>query len=216
MFIIFGIKYLFAVVSSGTFACPRCDVDCPYQLKVPKKWFSLFWIPVFPLGTGGENFVECQVCKSQWNEVVLSRPTSAQFSLMLSLGVRASIVHVLRAGGTLPSESDLESAYDAVRVNVGQEYTQAQLRGDLAAFTPGAVDQYIPPLNERLNVQGKESIVFRLFIAAIPLEDATDGHLAAVAEVAALLGLSQAHTNGIAADALGTLRAAEDTTPDST
>lgn len=71
MFIIWGSKYLSKTVGSGVFYCPQCDdTGRDYAEKAFREWFTLYWIPVFPIG-GPKPVIECESCGGQFQPDVL-------------------------------------------------------------------------------------------------------------------------------------------------
>ena len=71
MFIIWGSTGRTKTVGGGTFYCPQCDdVDMVYVEKTVRTWFTLYWIPVIPMG-GPKPFVECEECGGQFETKVL-------------------------------------------------------------------------------------------------------------------------------------------------
>lgn len=73
--IIFGTKAKFETISQGKFYCPHCQAQRGYALKRGKKYFSLYFIPIFPMGELGE-FVECNTCGITYAPAVLTRKVS--------------------------------------------------------------------------------------------------------------------------------------------
>ena len=73
--IIFGTKAKFETISQGMFYCPHCQAQRNYLLKRGKKYFSLYFIPIFPMGELGE-FVECGTCGITYAPAVLTRKVS--------------------------------------------------------------------------------------------------------------------------------------------
>lgn len=70
-FIIWGSRGITSTKQTGDFNCPRCNRDrVPYALKSTRPWFTLYFIPVFPIG-GSETYVECQRCGGTFREEVL-------------------------------------------------------------------------------------------------------------------------------------------------
>jgi len=63
--IIFGRRSRTSVVAQGDFSCPSCQSGRPYRHVVVKRWFTLYFIPVIPLGKTGE-YVECTVCAKKF------------------------------------------------------------------------------------------------------------------------------------------------------
>lgn len=68
--IIFGRRSTTKTVQSGSFTCPRCGPGSTYQHKEVKRWFTLYFIPVLPLGKIGE-YVECGACAGTFKTDVL-------------------------------------------------------------------------------------------------------------------------------------------------
>jgi len=59
--IIFGSRPRVKTVGKGTFYCPNCEATRNYERKQGKNYFTLYFVPIFPMGDLGE-FVECQTC----------------------------------------------------------------------------------------------------------------------------------------------------------
>ncbi|MFZ5855401.1 MAG: zinc-ribbon domain-containing protein [Chloroflexota bacterium] len=48
--------------NTGIFQCPSCGEQRAFKRMKIVRYYTLFFIPLFPLGTMGE-FVECQGCR---------------------------------------------------------------------------------------------------------------------------------------------------------
>ncbi len=70
MLIIFGTRARQSEVGSGEFTCPRCGAKRQYVRKKVNRVFTLYFIPLFPMGTLGE-FVECQTCHTTFKPEVI-------------------------------------------------------------------------------------------------------------------------------------------------
>lgn len=70
-FIIWGSRNRVSVVGRGEFWCPNCGKRHPYVHKRAKRWFTLYFIPVFPTQDLGE-FVECEECHMTFRPEVLN------------------------------------------------------------------------------------------------------------------------------------------------
>jgi transcription elongation factor Elf1 len=68
--IIFGTKVRQQVIGEGQFFCPKCQSQRAYKHKKASRYFSLYFIPVIPIGNLGE-FVECQTCGIAFEPTVL-------------------------------------------------------------------------------------------------------------------------------------------------
>jgi hypothetical protein len=94
--IIYGYKHRELELGTGHFHCFRCEVQRPYRHKKLVRYFTLFFIPLFPLGTLHE-YVECQVCGRTYAPGILSEATTTS----------APIAETDRYGGAL---QNLESS----------------------------------------------------------------------------------------------------------
>lgn len=74
-FIIFGTRGVRSTIKEGTFHCPQCACERRYKHKKVTQFFTLYFIPLIPLGNKGE-YVECLHCKNTYIERILHmRPT---------------------------------------------------------------------------------------------------------------------------------------------
>jgi zinc ribbon protein len=68
--IIWGSRAITSTLEHGEFFCPRCNAPGEYSLKRVRPWFTLYFIPFFPIG-GGQRYVECDRCRQPYPEDVL-------------------------------------------------------------------------------------------------------------------------------------------------
>jgi hypothetical protein len=57
-------------IASGNFHCPACDGQERYDHVKVQRYFTLYFIPIFPMDTLGE-FVRCQGCRQAYKPEVL-------------------------------------------------------------------------------------------------------------------------------------------------
>ena len=69
--IIYGYRNKEVEQGTGMFHCPRCGGDRAYKRKKIIRYFTLFFVRLFPLGTVSE-FLECQMCMTTYPHGVLS------------------------------------------------------------------------------------------------------------------------------------------------
>ncbi len=67
--IIWGSKYVFKPVEGGWHGqlhCPQCGAARSFVEKQPVKYFTLYWLPLFP--TSREDpFIECTACGGRFD-----------------------------------------------------------------------------------------------------------------------------------------------------
>lgn len=68
--IIFGASARTKTIGEGQFYCPNCQEMRRYELKQARQYFSLYFIPLIPLGETGR-FVQCQTCGMAFKPDVL-------------------------------------------------------------------------------------------------------------------------------------------------
>jgi hypothetical protein len=69
--IIFGTKARHKTIGTGQFYCPRCQTQRTYERKKAKRYFTLYFVPIIPMGDMGE-FVVCQTCHTAFETAVLA------------------------------------------------------------------------------------------------------------------------------------------------
>jgi len=73
-FIIWGWRGVPSQLDVGEFFCPQCNCECEYRLMQSRTFFTIFFIPLIPLGRG-ERYVECTQCRQTYLEARLFRRT---------------------------------------------------------------------------------------------------------------------------------------------
>ena len=200
MLVIFGFRVLYRTIGQGTFHCQRCGGDREYARRAGRRWFTLFFIPVVPLGRAGEH-VRCAVCRTRYRMEVLSLPTVVQMQAALPAGMRAAAIAMLHAGGGRSGPAR-RRAIDAIKGSGLADYDDAALDADLSApALPGQPGRELAgPLN-RLTVQ--LAVPAREWFLAeavrIGLADGTlsDDERHVAREIAAQLGMTPAQARGV-------------------
>ncbi|GAA3803801.1 zinc-ribbon domain-containing protein [Cellulomonas soli] len=197
MFIIWGWRAVMEVLGLGLFHCPTCQQDREYRHVRPRRWFTLFFVPVIPLQRL-EPFVECTTCKGTYREAVLEIPTTEQLEHQLGLATRAALAHVVASAGSTPRATEEAIRRIGAAPGVGT-YDEARLLVDIAAFTDRATAQrYVATAARHLSPAGREDFARRL----LGLAEAWGPDGAPVTDppidaLAAALELSPAHLAGI-------------------
>jgi hypothetical protein len=196
MILIWGFRARAKAVSTGEFFCTRCGVDRSYVLQQIRRWFTFFFIPLFPVGKPLGEQVKCSTCGTSFAREVLSTPTSATFSENLRGAVRFAAVSMLDAGDR-SNEAARSAAIDAARGAGAESYDDTWLTNDLGALDSSQLGEYVTPLAQGLNLQGKETFIEQ--VARIGLADGplSPSETLVLESLSATLGLSAAHLRGI-------------------
>lgn len=75
MFFIAGLTTRNRTVDEGTFFCPNDGGERRYRHVAARRWLTLFFLPLIPLGTQGE-WVQCQSCGAMYDPDVVRRDPS--------------------------------------------------------------------------------------------------------------------------------------------
>ena len=194
MLLIWGLRVFFRTIGAGVFHCRNCGGDRKYRLRVGRRWFTLFFIPVIPLNKAGEH-VQCQTCKTRYVVDVLKLPTAAEMQAALPAGMRAAATAMLQTGD--PANTAARQRAVAVILGAGAEgYADGNLDHDRAE-SPEAVGQAIGQVAQQLTPDAREwflAEVIRVGTADGPL---TESERNTAVAVAADLGLSPAQAIGV-------------------
>ncbi len=203
MILIWGTKGRTSAAGEGEFYCPDCNARHNYTLQEVKRWFTFFFIPIFPMGKLGE-YVECGTCKATYNERVLQMDPDrarAEFEAAFSVAAKRVMFKMALADG------DIDDAEVAQITQAFSNITKREIdAGDIAAELEAAradtssIADYLRAVAPGLNDTGKE-LVMRSAIAVAK----ADGHVddSEVAELHALvpaLDLPRPYANGIFAE----------------
>lgn len=69
--IIWGSKAKVQEMAGGVFFCPNCQADVPFKRQRIARYFTLYFIPLFPTATLGE-YIRCGSCASEMRPEVLA------------------------------------------------------------------------------------------------------------------------------------------------
>ncbi len=209
MVLIWGSRGRASTIDQGNFYCPDCHGRKDYAQKQVKRWFTFFFIPIFPYSNLGD-YVECDQCKSTFNSRVLEFDPEKQqekFEAAFSIAAKRVMFKMALADGEI-DQTEIDQITQAFQ-NIAKREIDA---GDIAAELEAAredtstVADYLREVAPGLNDTGKE-LVLRSAIAVVK----ADGHVdeAEVVEIGALikaLDMPRAYANGVLAEeGLGTL-----------
>jgi uncharacterized tellurite resistance protein B-like protein len=196
MFIVFGFRTRPSKVSEGDFFCPKCGVDRRYVLQRFRQWFTLFFLPIFPMsGSKGEQ-VKCQTCNTGFRPEVLQTPTSSVLTDSIRDTMRMAAVAMLNAGNAW-DVSARQAAVETIVSTGATGYNDTNLSQDLNAQDTSQLSVQLGHLIRGLNDQGREMFISRLAQIAAADGPVSDSEKSVLDAVGSALGLSAAHVLGI-------------------
>ena len=195
MIIIWGFRAIARKVGEGVFHCPKCGGDRDYVRQKVVRWFTLFWIPLFPVSKSLGEQVKCRTCSTKFTTAVLSTPTTAELTEQVRNATRVVTAALVRAAD--PHDPAARSAaVHAVQATGLADYTDEALASDLVHIDVAHLAAHVAPLAASLTDQGREVFVSRVATVA-PAGELNQAQLSIMNTVGSSLGLSAAHLAGV-------------------
>jgi len=194
--IVWGSRMRFAARRTVAFACPPCGCDRPGQLGVVRRWFTLFWVPLVPLGRA-QRLVRCCTCRTRFEASILDRPTNGAMLAALPDTIRRLAVAILRGGESLGHDVQ-EAAVDLVAGSL-PGYDAERLDHDLLHADLGLLDDLIVPLRAGMSIEGNEHLIARLTRLAVRTGAVSTTQRYTLHAVGRVLGLTPLHVDGVLA-----------------
>ncbi len=198
MLLIFGVTIRFKHLAEHDFFCPVCGGDRRGVLEMARRWFSVFFIPIIPLGELGQS-VRCTTCGHRFDPTVLDHPTTSDLASLTANAVRAVTAMVVGAG---PADAPALRAA-AVR-HIGHQvagYDLATLTNDIAHLHPALAAEYVAPLATGLEPTGRERFLGDVVGVALAGGEITPAQRQLIDDTGRALGLTPTHVIGIIATA---------------
>lgn len=201
--IIFGTRGIRTTMEEGEFLCPQCATNKRYKHKKVTNFFTLYFIPLIPLGRAGD-YVECQTCEGTFVSRVLDyNPQLAgdNFQSEYEKAMRHSMVMMMLADGEI-DDNEMLTVQRIINKFGHHDMSLDELEDyvDQVEDENEAVDTYLRRVTPNLNEHGKEIIIK----CAITVAGA-DGHIDQseidmIKEMARAMDMSASHLKGILSD----------------
>lgn len=197
--IIFGSRTMNSTISSGSFNCPRCNSQQPYNMIGVNKWFTLYFIPVIPMGRAGE-YVECTTCAGTFSEEALTYDPAAERAALFDSLRRILVMAMISANRTQSEHTRaLREAYESMTETA---LTEEQALEDIRLAHSSGVDptHFIQQSGASLSAEAKALVLqcVRNIYAPNRAVDAADR--ASLEKVAVALGFPTTQLDAVISD----------------
>lgn len=201
--IIYGTRGVTTTPDTGAFHCPRCGPETAFKQKRVRRFFTLYFIPVIPLGALGE-YVECQQCRNTYDVEVLKYDPNAgaeEFRAQFEQAVQQVMILMTLADGVV-DDAEIAAMASIFQQLSGRVIAEEDLRRevDAAARDPRPVDDYLKEFGALLNNESKEIVIKAMFLIAATDGDFDESEIKLLTEAAEAMEMSKAHLNGIIAE----------------
>lgn len=198
--IIFGTRGVKSTLDQGSFNCPQCECNKAYKHKKVTRFFTLYFIPIIPLGKLGE-YVECQSCKGTFITNVLNyqkSPSADQFLSQYEIAMKHTMVLIMLADGEI-DDNEMATVLKIVNKFGHNDITLQELQEYVIKVqrNPEEISTYLKGISPLLNLHGKESIIKCAIAVA-----ASDGNIDAsemklIYEMAKVMEMNKKHFDRI-------------------
>jgi uncharacterized tellurite resistance protein B-like protein len=182
--IIYGTRTMNSTEGISAFHCPRCGGQREGKIQSANRWFTLYFIPVIPMGSAGR-YVECTACAGTYATEILNYDPAAE-QAALAVEFRRMLAMVLLASGrTQPKyvEAVQNACFDVFEINVPIDEIHADLR--MAQDARAELRPYLQLKAGDLSANGKKLLVrvaAQILSAAGPMHESDKGVVRQIGE----------------------------------
>jgi len=194
--IIWGWREITSAISDNNFHCPRCSQIRSGSLSRVQKYFTVYFIPLLPVGAEGR-YVACNSCAGTFGEEILNHNPEYDQRERLMKMLRVLVMAAL-ADGTVDNkeQAEIQKQYSALAgVALGQEALGQQIGLAKASGTDlnGLVKQFAHELSEK----GKALVVKLSFETMAASENFNRMHQSQLSRLPQTLGITEAKYKSI-------------------
>ena len=202
MFILFGTKGRAIETDSGQFHCPNCNIKEEYGKKYVQDWFTLFFIPIFPISGKKNDHIECKECQSIYHLDVIDYKPALNDEEMESEYQKAlkNVLCLMILADNKVDDKEINIVSDIYnRLTNNKKFTKNQIEKNLALVKKSTknVKEYLKKIKPYLNSGHRELIIKAMYFVA-----SSDGHLdkkegELLMKTANVLEMTSAHVKGV-------------------
>lgn len=125
--IIYGTKPKSTRIDEGTFFCPVCEAERTYDLFSVRTYFTLYFIPLFPVGSGDEH-IQCENCSGTFASELIDYDPEAEQAATAETLRRICALFLYDMGRI--STTTLEAIQEIISESIGIQVTKKDLAQD--------------------------------------------------------------------------------------
>lgn len=200
--IFFGTKGRAIEMDKGNFHCPNCNSKKDYSKKYVQTWFTLYFIPIFPVGEKKNEHIECQECENIYHvEVANYQPSldAEKIESEYEKALKNVLCLMILADGKIKNE-EVEIVSDIFnKLTNGKKFSKSQIDKITNKLKKNkkTVNDYLKEIRPYLNSNHRELIIKAMYYIA-----ASDAHLdenesKLLIDTASVLEMTPAHVKGV-------------------
>lgn len=187
--IIWGTTGLNSRIEAGTFHCPRCGSDKSYEIVKVNRWFTLYFIPLIPIGEAGR-YLECKSCAGTFDEQVKHFDPiahQAQFQAAFESAMLRALLLMAAADGVV-DEQELERIADIMTRLSGRAFEVDEVEQIQQTLDQQTLDSVLQEIAATLNDNGKVLVLRGLLMIAAADGQIVDDEQTAIYRAGKILG----------------------------
>lgn len=190
-------------MAEGQFLCPQCAANKNYKHKKVTRFFTLYFIPIIPLGQAGE-FVECQTCRGTFVSRVLeydAAKNNNDFQSQYEKAMRHSMILMMLADGHIDDE-EVTMVQKIINKFGHNDITENELHDliDEVESKNEPIQKYLSNIAPSLNEHGKEIIIKCGLAVASADGNIDESELSLLRAMSQAMEMSPSHVKGILQD----------------
>ena len=200
--IIFGTKGRSIKMDSGEFHCPNCNTPRTYNKKYVQDWFTLYFIPTFPVGSKKNEHIECEECSSIYHLDVIDHKPGLNDEEMASEYEKAlrNVLCLMIIADNKVEDEEVKTVSDIFnKLTNNKKLSKAKIDKTIIKLKKDdlTVDEYLKDIRPYLNPEHRELIIKAMYYVA-----GSDGHLddresELLMYTAKVLEMTPAHIKGV-------------------
>ena len=200
--IFFGTKGRAIEIDRGQFHCPNCKIEKNYQKKYVQTWFTLYFIPIFPMGEKKNEHIECEECENIYHlDVIDYKPglNEEELESEYEKALKNILCMMIIADKKIKDEeikfvsgifNKLTNKKNFPKSQIDKVITQVKKKGL-------SVDDYLKDVRPYLNSGHRELIVKAMYFVAAWVGNLAKKESELLMETAKVLEMTPAHVKGV-------------------
>lgn len=199
--LIFGTRGIPSANEAGKFFCPICASEHDYRRMVVRRFFTLYFVPLIPLGTEG-SYIECKKCHGTFADEVLNPDTSEfpQNSFLKETLLR--LMTMMMLADKVVRAEEIRAISELYNTFFDDEISEDDIRA--TSMDPKNhyenIDRFLSHQRSFLNDVGKEVTIRALLLIAMSDGELLENELAFAKRVSEALGMTRIHYQGVISD----------------
>ena len=189
-------------MDSGEFHCPNCNTPRTYNKKYVQDWFTLYFIPTFPVGGKKNEHIECEECSSIYHLDVIDHKPGLNDEEMASEYEKAlrNVLCLMIIADNKVEDEEVKTVSDIFnKLTNNKKLSKVKIDKTIIKLKKDnlTVDEYLKEIRPYLNAEHRELIIKAMYYVA-----GSDGHLddresELLMYTAKVLEMTPAHIKGV-------------------